>query len=267
MRVERVEVQIGPGFIENCYILSDAADATRVTVVDPGAQVEKIRAAVGDRTVERIVLTHRHYDHVGALAQLVQATGAEVVAHTLDAQAISEPAPSRLSPARHATPTGVPVTKTVEDGDIIRVGNTQLSVLYTPGHTIGSICLYDDNDHILIAGDTLFRGAVGRTDLPTGNAAQQRESLRKLAQLPGDTKVHPGHDQDTSIGRELGYLASALEGSGNSGDPDNSEGSANLGNSASPDTSESSSGSDHLGHSDRPHDSEGLSNSNRPSNS
>ncbi|MDR1014354.1 MAG: MBL fold metallo-hydrolase [Coriobacteriales bacterium] len=204
MQVERVEVQIAPGFIENCYIISDAPDATGVIVVDPGAQPRKILKALNKRKVDYIVLTHAHYDHIGALSALARKTGAGVVAHALDAEAISNPSIRGIT-VPHILKKPAPVTWAVEDGDIITVGSGQLRVIHTPGHTIGSMCLYDEAGHILIAGDTLFYGAVGRTDLPTGDATQQCESLCKLAALPDETMVHPGHEEDTSIGRERRY--------------------------------------------------------------
>jgi glyoxylase-like metal-dependent hydrolase (beta-lactamase superfamily II) len=204
MYVERVEVRVAPGFTENCYLVGDTSDAKHLIVVDPGAQARKIRSIIGDRTVDTIVLTHCHFDHTGAVAALVKATGAEVVIHALDLAALSEPPVSRV-PLKGVLNKKFEVTRTVEEGDTIAVGAGQLLVLHTPGHTIGSMCLYDEEGSILIAGDTLFYQAVGRTDLPTGDAAQQYESLKKLAQLPDETTVHPGHDADTSIGHEKQY--------------------------------------------------------------
>jgi len=201
MQVERVEVVVPPGFSENCYVVSDEKDAKSVVVVDPGAQAETILEALNGRTIERIILTHRHYDHIGALYELVQQTGAEVFAHTLDAEAISKL--SEVGPyAKLNSLRPTDVDRTVEDGDRISVGTRELLVIHTPGHTIGSICLFDEKDHVLLSGDTLFYRAVGRTDFPTGDATQQHESLMKLAQLPEDTTVYPGHDEATSIGFE-----------------------------------------------------------------
>jgi glyoxylase-like metal-dependent hydrolase (beta-lactamase superfamily II) len=207
MQVQRIEVTIAPGFRENCYILSDAPDATHVVVVDPGAEPRHILNAVGERTIDSIVLTHRHYDHTGALAILMRKIKAEVIAHSLDAEAIPESV-NPIDTLKNAQLKKTLTIRTVEDGDLVAVGSAQLRVLHTPGHTIGSMCLYDEEGHVLIAGDTLFYGAVGRTDLETGNAAQQVMSLRKLATLPDDTVVYPGHDRETTIGRERksGYL-------------------------------------------------------------
>jgi glyoxylase-like metal-dependent hydrolase (beta-lactamase superfamily II) len=213
MHVERVEVEIAPNFIENCYLVGDTPDAESVIVVDPGAQARKILKALDKRTVEYIVLTHCHYDHTGALSALARKTGAKVVAHQLDADAIFDRHISG-APLPHVGFKPPVVAWAVEEGDVIPVGSGQLKVIHTPGHTIGSMCLYDEESHILIAGDTLFYGAIGRTDLATGNASQQCESLKKLARLPDETVVHPGHEDDTTIGRErqygfLGFVPSA----------------------------------------------------------
>ncbi|MDR1015584.1 MAG: MBL fold metallo-hydrolase [Coriobacteriales bacterium] len=206
VHVERVEVEVAPGFIENCYLVNDVADARRVVVVDPGAQPERIHAALGGRTVERIVLTHRHFDHTGALSALVQAGAAEVVAHALDADAVCDPVTSGAVP-HGLVPPSTPATATVEDGDYVPVGSARLRVIHTPGHTVGSMCLYDEEGAVLLSGDTLFFETCGRTDFPTGNARQMRESLQRLARLPGRTVVHPGHDVDTTIAHELQHGA------------------------------------------------------------
>ncbi|MDR2587167.1 MAG: MBL fold metallo-hydrolase [Coriobacteriales bacterium] len=204
MHVERVEVTISPGFIENCYLLSDAPDSDTVVIVDPGAQPRRILAAVGERSIERIILTHRHYDHTAAVPALLKKARVEVVAHKFDADAIPDLEDWHI-PLKKLLLRESPVTRIVEEGELIAVGSGQVRVLHTPGHTVGSMCLHDEENHILIAGDTLFYGAVGRTDLSTGDPTQQRESLKRLATLPDDTVVHPGHDEDTSIGRERKY--------------------------------------------------------------
>jgi glyoxylase-like metal-dependent hydrolase (beta-lactamase superfamily II) len=207
LQVEELEVMIEPGFTENCYILTSSKEPDHVVIIDPGAQAEKVAQAVGPRIVDSIILTHRHHDHTGAASALVKKTGAQVFAHRLDADEITSVDQERYS-FESTEPDPVESVTIVEDGDRIPVGTESLLVIHTPGHSIGSICLYNEPDGILIAGDTLFFEAVGRTDFPTGDARQQQESLKKLAKLPDETRVYPGHDVGTTIGHErrYGYL-------------------------------------------------------------
>jgi glyoxylase-like metal-dependent hydrolase (beta-lactamase superfamily II) len=205
MLVETLEVCIGPGFTENCYIVSEGVGADAVVVVDPGAEADKVLAAVGERRIESIVLTHRHYDHVGAVFELVEKTSAKVIAHPQDAESIADGQENRGF--GYQRKGAITVDLLVEDGDSVSVGNSSLTVLHTPGHTIGSICLYNRDADVLLAGDTLFCGAVGRTDFPTGSASQQQQSLNKLAKLPDSIIVYPGHDEPTSIGQEKRFGA------------------------------------------------------------
>ena len=204
MRVEKLEVLIGPGFTENCYILGDGEKPSSVLIVDPGAQAARIVEKLDGRIVDSIILTHRHYDHIGAVGELVSATGAKVIAHSIDAKAIQEQA--GIGPdIRYTRMKPFGIDRTVEDGDEISLGGMILAVIHTPGHTAGSMCLYEEKGQALFAGDTLFFEAVGRCDLPSGNAQQQKQSIRRLFQLPDDTKVYCGHDADTTIGHEKRY--------------------------------------------------------------
>ena len=204
MQVEKLEVLVGPGFTENCYILGDVNTKQHVFVIDPGAQSKRILERIGDRLIEGIILTYRHYDHIGAVGELVAATGAKVIAHSIDAQAIHEQA--GIGPdIRYLRMKPFVIDRTVEDGDEIMLGDMRLVVLHTPGHTSGSMCLYEERTKALFAGDTLFYEAVGRTDLPSGDARQQRESMGRLFKLPDDTKVYPGHEDNTTIGHEKRY--------------------------------------------------------------
>jgi len=204
MLVEKVEVLIRPGFTENCYIVRSKDIPKEVIVIDPGAQANLIIERLNGRALDRIVLTHRHYDHIGAVDELVEKTGARVLAHTIDAEALRNQigiGPAVVS--RMVKPLNV--DDMLEDGDVIVVGNSQLEVLNTPGHTAGSICLYNKDEHILFAGDTMFFEAVGRTDLPGGNAMQQKASIKRLFLLPDKTRVYPGHDAETTIGHEKSW--------------------------------------------------------------
>lgn len=192
----------------NVYIISDGASTI---VVDPTTKVDEILAAVGDRGVDAIVITHRHFDHVGVSRELRERTGALVIASEVDAPVIEgkEPLPRG---DRHLTPC--PVDHYVNDGDILQIGNTPWKIIGTPGHTQGGICLYvtpelgtnPEGAPVLVAGDTLFAGAIGRVDFEGGSITDMKKSLKRLAILPDNTVVLPGHGELTTIGNERGRV-------------------------------------------------------------
>jgi glyoxylase-like metal-dependent hydrolase (beta-lactamase superfamily II) len=153
-------------------------------------------------TVKSIVITHAHIDHIGGAHKLKQATGAPVYMNPND---------TGLQKMLHlqAAMLGMPPAENVDidlpakDGDTLVVGATEIHVLHTPGHTQGSICLWMPSENKLLAGDTLFRDSIGRTDLPGGNGRQILQSIHeKLLPLPGETIVIPGHGDATTIQRE-----------------------------------------------------------------
>ena len=188
----------------NCWIVSDGIGGPLV-VIDPAGDEEdaaRLVDAVDDRDVALVVLTHGHFDHLGAVAPLVEATGAPVAVHEADAHRITDPAPAGTGGAlfgyEHVSP---PADRVLRGGDLIEAGGVALKVLHTPGHTQGSISLLAEGH--LFAGDTLFAGSVGRTDFPGGDArALSRSIAEQIAPLPDDTVVHPGHGPDTLVGRE-----------------------------------------------------------------
>ena len=196
MRVQRLVV----GLIDtNCWIASDA-DGVPAVVIDPAGDADAILDALGDRPVEAVVLTHGHFDHLMAVPALIEATGAPLEVHRLDAGALADPA-LNLGGMAGVEPVALVPDIILEDGDEVRCGDTPLTVLHTPGHTPGSICLYAPGH--LFAGDTLFADSVGRTDMAGGDARALAASIReKLAPLPDDTAVHPGHGGESTIGRE-----------------------------------------------------------------
>ena len=199
-----VEYMIMGVLANNVYIVSDGEGTM---VVDPSCSADKILAALGERKLDAIVLTHSHFDHTGAAAELREATGAPVIASAIDAPVISgdEELPRDDRPFETC-----PVDRTVKDGDKVQVGGMTWKVIATPGHTPGSICLFDIpqfGNHpkglpVLLSGDTLFAGTIGRTDFKGGSMADMRASLKKLAALPDDTAVLPGHNNLTTIGAE-----------------------------------------------------------------
>lgn len=161
-------------------------------VIDPAGSIDRILSRVADLglTVKYVVNTHGHVDHTGGNSALLSRTGAQLVAHHKDAKRIIAGLNKALSLAMGKKPSpGVHIR--VTDGDFIRIGQTGLSVIHTPGHTPGCMCLYGDGN--LFTGDTLFVGAVGRADLSGGSFKTLLASLEEILQLPPDTIVWPGH--------------------------------------------------------------------------
>ena len=191
----------------NTYLISDGKGTM---VVDPSCDADKILAALDGTVPDAIVVTHGHWDHFGAAAELREATGAPVIASAADAPWVVEPQGTAM--AAKATPC--PVDRTVVGGDVLKVGAMEWKVIETPGHSKGSICLFtvpQFGNHpaglpVLVSGDTLFAGTVGRTDFEGGSMAEMAASIKKLAALPDDTAVLPGHNALTTIGAERRWV-------------------------------------------------------------
>ena len=205
----KIEVLVmGP--IENNVYVIEGPDAT--LVVDPTEQAERIVEVLGERKLDAIVLTHAHWDHVGGAAELRKLTGAPTIASAADAGVIDG---SVQLGSGHRGFDPCPIDRIVEDGETVEIGSMPWQVLLTPGHTPGSMCLFLDSQYgldpdgapVLIAGDTLFAGSHGRTDFEGGDPAAMRASLKRLATLPEETIVLPGHNALTTIGLEAGWLA------------------------------------------------------------
>ena len=177
----------------NCYIIHD--DASRsCCVIDPGYDANLILyklEALG-LTLEAILLTHGHFDHVGAVKELASETGCQVYLH-----------PDDLSMPPMMTAGPLYYTKTYAEGTQLKLAGLDIGVLHTPGHTPGSVCLICENS--IFSGDTLFRGSCGRTDLPGGDWATITKSLKRLATLEGNFWVYSGHGPTTTLRDEKKY--------------------------------------------------------------
>jgi glyoxylase-like metal-dependent hydrolase (beta-lactamase superfamily II) len=187
----------------NCSIFGD--EQTReALVIDPGDNIEDILAILEKHglRVKAIVITHAHIDHIGGAAKLKAASGAPVLMNQAD-QELYDHLDVQASWLGMETPSPTDIDDAARDGDVLTLGPAEFRVLHTPGHTQGSISLWIPAENKLIAGDTLFRDSIGRTDLPGGNPRQILRSIEdKLLGLPEETVVVPGHGPNTTIGRE-----------------------------------------------------------------
>ena len=187
----------------NCSVIGD--ESTRGgLVIDPGDNIEDVVSIVRKHNlqIKQIVITHAHIDHVGGAMQLRAATGAPILLNQND-YALLKMLDAQAAWIGVAPPGKVEIDHSVAQADSIKTGSLSADVIHTPGHTEGSICLYFPAEKKLIAGDTLFAGSIGRTDLPGGSFEKIIRSLHdKVLELPDDTVVIPGHGPLTTIGRE-----------------------------------------------------------------
>ena len=188
----------------NVYLVAGAGG--RAMAVDPGIGAQEvILAALAQRgwTLDLILATHQHFDHIAEAGPLAEATGAPIAAHRLEAELMGRPAHPLLFPQLEVPPA--PVSRELYEGDEVPGDGYAWRVLHTPGHTPGSLCLHLPAHGLLLSGDTLFAGSYGRYDLPGGDPRLLRRSLQRLAALPPRTRVLPGHGPQTTIGSE-GWL-------------------------------------------------------------
>lgn len=187
----------------NCTLLGDE-DAAEAIVIDPGDEVSRIYRRMGELglKLKQILVTHAHIDHVGGALKLKRLTGAPILLNENDLPLL------KLMEQQAAwvgvpTPEVAPPDASLDEGMVVGLDRYPARVLHTPGHTQGSVCLHIEPLKMVIAGDTLFAGSIGRTDLPGGNSSQIIESIAsRLMALPDETKVLPGHGPATTIGVE-----------------------------------------------------------------
>jgi len=187
----------------NCSIVGDETTREAI-VIDPGDQIDDILALIKKHNlqVKQIVITHAHIDHVGGAMKLRAATGAPILLNQND-YALLKMLDVQAAWLGMKAPGRVEIDQSLGQADLVKAGSLEGQVIHTPGHTEGSICIYFPLERELIAGDTLFAGSIGRTDLPGGSFEKIMGSLHnQVLALPDETVVVPGHGPNTTIGEE-----------------------------------------------------------------
>ena len=184
--------ELGIYFV-NCYLIHEE-NARSCVAIDPGGNANKVLAFLEEKglTLEAVLLTHGHFDHVGAVKELAEATHCNVYLHTDD-----------LLLPENFTAGPLYYTHEYSEGDVLELAGLTIRVMHTPGHTEGSVCLMVDD--VIFSGDTLFCHSCGRTDLPGGNPDAMQRSLARLKALEGDYRVLPGHNRATTLAIEREY--------------------------------------------------------------
>jgi glyoxylase-like metal-dependent hydrolase (beta-lactamase superfamily II) len=187
----------------NCSVIGDARSREAI-VIDPGDNVDRVLLTLArlGLTLKQILITHGHIDHVGGAMKLKQATGAPILMNSRDLEQLGL-LDEMAKWIGVSSPGPVTIDASLDHGAKIHLGETQASAIHTPGHTEGSTCIYFPAEKTLLAGDTLFAGSIGRTDLPGGNPQKIIDSIHgRVLTLPEDTVVIPGHGPITTIGAE-----------------------------------------------------------------
>lgn len=200
----KIECYGGFGYESNCYLVTDDEE-TAALIIDPSVSPLKLSRSRGRLLppIVGILLTHAHFDHMIAVNEWREKTGAPLLIHAADAPALSDGEKNVFRMFTGADGGTGPAERLLSEGDVIACGDARMRVLSTPGHTPGSICLLAGN--ILITGDTLFAHSIGRTDLPGGDFSLMKKTLARLRELPRDYTVYAGHGPKTTLFHEKQY--------------------------------------------------------------
>ncbi len=192
-------IPVGP-LQSNAYIIGDE-ETKQAVVIDPGDEGDRILevAKANNLEIKEIICTHAHFDHVGAAADIKRETGATIIMHKEDLETYSLAKDQAAFWGYQVDDLPQP-DGFVDEGDEIKIGSLSFMVMHTPGHSKGGICLYGEG--VVITGDTIFKGSIGRTDFPGGSIEELKRSFRRIIELPDDTRVLSGHGPETTIGYE-----------------------------------------------------------------
>ena len=199
------QVPVIAHFVENCFFYIDDT-SKHGFIIDPGAQAEKLLGMIREKgwIIEKILLTHDHFDHIGAVNEIRSALQIPVLAYKSDNDYLRDPE-WNLSPS-FGLSIIIENTESIEDGQIIRLDSNpafSLKVIYTPGHTTDSVIYYSERDRAAFVGDTIFKDSIGNYQLPCGNfAAIQKSIMERVFTLPDDTVLYSGHTEQTTVGTE-----------------------------------------------------------------
>lgn len=196
-------LDLGHEMFANCYMLIDEKSG-EAAIVDPAWYVEKFNdiLAENNASLKYILLTHGHFDHIFGVNGLKEATGAKVAIHFKDAEHLTDPKKSLAEGNMPEPQQPVAADILLKEGDIITLGEEEIKVMSTPGHTMGSVCYIIESEKTIISGDTLFCMTAGRTDFPDGSDELMIASLKRLIALDGNYRVLPGHNRETTLESE-----------------------------------------------------------------
>ena len=197
------KLQLEHEIFSNCYLLVEE-ESGEAAIVDPAWYGEVVKNALDGEniTLKYVLLTHGHFDHIFGVYGLQTERGAKVVIHSKDAGHLLDPKKSLAEGNFPEKQYPVIADILIKDGDVLRLGNEEIKVMSTPGHTEGSVCYILEKDRVIISGDTLFCMTAGRTDFPGGSDEKMIDSLKRLIALEGDYRVLPGHNRETTLESE-----------------------------------------------------------------